>query len=131
MASHDVIADMLTKIRNATAARHNKVTCRFSFEKQAIGNILLNQGFIDQLEVKGVEGKKEIVITLKYHQNEPVISGIKRVSSPGRRIYRAVKDIPRYMNGMAVTIVSTSKGILTGKEAAEVNQGGEIVCYVW
>jgi small subunit ribosomal protein S8 len=131
VASHDVIADMLTKIRNATQAGHKRVSCRFSNEKYAISKILLEQGFVEDVELTGEEGKKEIKVTLKYYKNAPVIAGIKRVSSPGRRIYRGVEDIPRYMNGLAVTIVSTSKGILTGKQALEAKQGGEVLCYVW
>lgn len=131
MASHDVIGDMLTKIRNASAAGHKKVTYRFSKQKYAITKILVEQGFLVSTEIIGSEAKKEIKTILKYHNYKPVISGLQRISTPGRRSYSEVSKIPRFMNGLAVTIVSTSKGILTGKDAAEINQGGEVLCYVW
>ena len=131
MASHDVIGDMLTKVRNAANAGHKKVTYRFSKQKHAITKILVEQGFLESFETIGPENKKEIKTVIKYNQGIPVISGLKRISTPGRRIYKPVDSIPRFMNGLAVTIVSTSKGILTGKEAIESKQSGEILCYVW
>lgn len=131
MASHDVIGDMLTKIRNASQAGLKKVSYPYSSIKKEISEILLKEGFVENVEVVGDEKKKLIEVVLKQHNNKPVITGLKRISKPGRRIYRGSSEIPRFMNGLAVTIVSTSKGILTGRQAKEQNVGGELICYVW
>lgn len=131
MASHDVIGDMLTKIRNASRAGLKKVSFPYSSIKNAISQILVKEGFIENVEIYGDDAKKLIEVTLKRYNNQPVITGIQRISKPGRRMYRGSTEIPRFMNGLAVTIVSTSKGILTGREAKEQNVGGELICYVW
>lgn len=131
MASHDVIGDMLTKIRNASAAGLKKVSYPFSNIKKDISEILLKEGFIENVEIIGDEKKKLIEVVLKQYNNKSVIAGLKRISKPGRRIYRGSNEIPRFRNGLAVTIVSTSKGILTGRQAKELNVGGELICYVW
>ena len=131
MASHDVIGDMLTKIRNASQAGLKKVSYPYSSIKNAISQILVKEGFIENVEIYGDDAKKLIEVTLKRYNNQPVITGIQRISKPGRRMYRGSNEIPRFMNGLAVTIVSTSKGILTGREAKEQNVGGELICYVW
>lgn len=131
MAVHDVIGDMLTKIRNASNAGLKKVSYPYSNIKLAISQILEKEGFIDRIEVVGEEKKKFIEVSLKYYNNKSVISGLKRLSKPGRRIYRGSEEIPRFMNGLGVAIVSTSKGVLTGKEAKEQNIGGELICCVW
>ncbi len=131
MAVHDVIGDMLTKIRNASNAGLKKVKYPYSNIKLAISQILEKEGFIEKFEVVGEESKKSIEVVLKYYNNKAVISGLKRLSKPGRRIYRGSQEIPRFMNGLGVAIVSTAKGVLTGREAKEQNVGGEVICCVW
>ncbi len=126
----DVIADMLTRIRNAIQAKHDTVEIPASNTKKAIANILLNEGYISAVKVEeGVQGT--IVITLKYDGNKKVISGLKRVSKPGLRVYVGADEIPQVLNGLGIAILSTSKGIMTGKEAKACHQGGEVLAYVW
>lgn len=131
--SQDPIADMLAKIKNACHARHDKVDIPLSKTKLEMIKIFKNEGFIKNFKI--IEGKSFnlIRIFLKYtDQNEPVIEELKRVSKQGRRMYSAAKEIPRILNGLGVVIISTSKGITTGKKAREEwNVGGEILCYVW
>ena len=126
----DVIADMLTRIRNALAAKHETVEIPASNTKKAIADILLKEGYITDVKViEGVQGT--IVITLKYDGNKKVISGLKRVSKPGLRIYVGADEIPQVLGGLGIAILSTSKGIMTGKEAKQAHQGGEVLAYVW
>ena len=126
----DVIADMLTRIRNAISAKHETVEIPASNTKKAIANILLEEGYIAGVEVlEGVQGT--IKITLKYNGKNRVISGLKRVSKPGLRIYVGAEEIPQVLGGLGIAILSTSKGIMTGKEAKKLNQGGEVLAYVW
>ncbi len=126
----DVIADMLTRIRNAISAKHETVEIPASNTKKAIANILLEEGYIAGVElIEGVQGT--IKITLKYNGKEKVISGLKRVSKPGLRIYVGAEEIPQVLGGLGIVILSTSKGIMTGKEAKKINQGGEVLAYVW
>ena len=126
----DVIADMLTRIRNAVAAKHETVEIPASNTKKAIADILLKEGYISGMElVEGVQGP--IKITLKYDGKNKVISGLKRVSKPGLRVYVGTDDIPQVLGGLGISILSTSKGIMTGKEAKSVHQGGEVLAYVW
>jgi small subunit ribosomal protein S8 len=126
----DVIADMLTRIRNAISAKHETVEIPASNTKKAIANILLEEGYIAGVEIiEGVQGT--IKITLKYDGKNRVISGLKRVSKPGLRIYVGAEEIPQVLGGLGIAILSTSKGIMTGKEAKKVNQGGEVLAYVW
>ncbi len=126
----DVIADMLTRIRNALAAKHETVEIPASNTKKAIADILLKEGYISGVEVvEGVQGT--IVVTLKYDGNKKVISGLKRVSKPGLRIYVGADEIPQVLGGLGIAILSTSKGIMTGKEAKLAHQGGEVLAYVW
>ena len=126
----DVIADMLTRIRNAVAAKHETVEIPASNTKKAIADILLKEGYISGMElVEGVQGT--IKITLKYDGKNKVISGLKRVSKPGLRVYVGTDDIPQVLGGLGISILSTSKGIMTGKEAKSVHQGGEVLAYVW
>ncbi len=126
----DVIADMLTRIRNAISAKHETVEIPASNTKKAIANILLEEGYIAGVEViEGVQGT--IKITLKYDGKNRVISGLKRVSKPGLRIYVGADEIPQVLGGLGIAILSTSKGIMTGKEAKKANQGGEVLAYVW
>ncbi len=126
----DVIADMLTRIRNALNAKHETVEIPASNTKKAIANILLNEGYISNVElIEGVQGT--IKITLKYENNQKVISGLKRVSKPGLRVYVGAEEIPQVLGGLGIAILSTSKGIMTGKEAKKAHQGGEVLAYVW
>ena len=132
MSMTDPIADMLTRIRNANSAGHKEVVIPASNIKKAIANILLEEGFISKVDY--IEDNKQglIKVTLKYGENgEKVIAGIKRISKPGLRIYAACEDLPKVLNGLGVAIVSTSKGVITDKEARKNNVGGEVLCYVW
>ncbi len=126
----DVIADMLTRIRNALSARHEYVEIPASNTKKAIANILLNEGYVSDVElIEGVQGT--IKITLKYDGANKVISGLKRVSKPGLRVYVGTEEVPEVLGGLGIAILSTSKGIMTGKEAKKLHQGGEVLAYVW
>ena len=126
----DVIADMLTRIRNALTAKHETVEIPASNTKKAIANILLKEGYISDVKLEeGVQGT--IVITLKYDGNKKVISGLKRVSKPGLRVYVGADEVPQVLGGLGVAILSTSRGIMTGKEAKQLHQGGEVLAYVW
>jgi len=129
----DPIADMLTRIRNANSAKHNTVDVPASRVKESICKILVNEGFVKSYEIVGDEVKKVIRIQLKYgrDKNEKVISGIKRISKPGLRIYAGSGEIPRVLNGMGIAIVSTNKGIITDKDARKEGVGGEVLAYVW
>ncbi len=126
----DVIADMLTRIRNALAAKHETVEIPASNTKKAIANILLNEGYVSGVEIiEGVQGT--IKITLKYDKDSKVITGLKRVSKPGLRVYVGADDVPEVLGGLGIAVLSTSKGIMTGKEAKKLHQGGEVLAYVW
>ena len=126
----DVIADMLTRIRNALAAKHETVEIPASNTKKAIAEILLNEGYISGVEyIEGVQGT--IKITLKYNGTKKVITGLKRVSKPGLRIYVGADEVPSVLDGLGISILSTSKGIMTGKDAKKLHQGGEVLAYVW
>ncbi len=128
----DTIADLLTRIRNASSAKHATVDIPASNMKKAIVEILLSEGYIKSYQIVE-DGKQGIIrITLKYDENRtPVISGIRRVSKPGLRIYSSCEDMPKVMKGLGVAIVSTSKGIITDKQARELGVGGEILAFVW
>ena len=132
MQMSDVIADMLTRIRNANDAKHESVDIPASNMKKAIAQILLDEGYIKSFEV--IEDGKQgtIRITLKYLAGkQKVIRGLRRVSKPGLRIYSNCEDMPKVMNGLGIAIVSTSKGIMTDKEARKANVGGEVLAFVW
>ena len=128
----DAIADMLTRIRNASAAKHDSVKIPASNMKKAIADILLTEGYIKGVQVIE-DGKQGIIrITLKYEAGkQKVIHGLRRVSKPGLRIYSNCEDMPKVMNGLGIAIVSTSKGIMTDKKARRENVGGEILAFVW
>ena len=132
MQISDVIADMLTRIRNANDAKHESVDVPASNMKKAIAQILLDEGYIKSFEVIE-DGKQGVIrITLKYLAGkQKVIRGIRRVSKPGLRIYSNCEDMPKVMNGLGIAIVSTSKGIMTDKEARKANVGGEVLAFVW
>ena len=128
----DTIADMLTRIRNASSAKHDSVDIPASNVKKAIAQILLDEGYISNFTV--VEDGKQgmIKVVLKYGANKTsAISGIRRVSKPGLRIYSNVEDMPKVMKGLGIAIISTSKGIMTDKEARKANVGGEVLAYIW
>ena len=128
----DPIADMLTRIRNAGSARHATVEVPASGMKKAIAQILLDEGYIKAFEVveEGVQGT--IKITLKYNANkEKAISGLRRVSKPGLRVYAGADELPRDQKGLGVAIISTSKGIMTDKKARELHVGGEVLAFIW
>ena len=133
MAMSDPIADMLTRIRNANSARHNTVDIPCSRVKEAITKILVEEGYVKGYEIVGDAVKKNIRISLKYgrDKNEKVISGIRRISKPGLRVYAGAGDIPKVLNGMGCAIVSTNHGIVTDKAARNAGVGGEIIAYIW
>lgn len=131
MITTDPIADMLTRIRNAQTARHSSVMVPMSQIKKAIADILLKEGYISSVEMEGEGVKINIKIGLKYNGNEKVISGLKRISTPGLRIYAPVEDLPKVLNGLGIAIISTSKGIMTDKEARKQNLGGEVLAFIW
>ena len=132
MQMSDVIADMLTRIRNANDAKHATVDIPASNMKKAIAEILVNEGYVKSFETIE-DGKQGVIrITLKYQGNkQKVLRGIRRVSKPGLRIYASCEDMPRVMNGLGIAIVSTSKGIMTDKPARKENVGGEVLAFVW
>ncbi|HHW58198.1 MAG TPA: 30S ribosomal protein S8 [Clostridia bacterium] len=132
MVMTDPIADMLTRIRNANIARHETVEIPASNMKRAIAMIMLKEGFIKSVEEID-DGKGGILkLTLKYGPNkERVISGLKRISKPGLRVYARHDELPRVLGGLGIAIISTSKGIMTDKEARKEGVGGEVICYIW
>ena len=128
----DPIADLLTRVRNANQMRYNEVVIPSSNVKLAIVKILKDEGYIENYKVEKNEVQDNIIVTLKYGKNkERVISGLKRISKPGLRVYAKAEEIPTVLNGLGISIVSTSKGIMTGKEARKENIGGEVLAYVW
>jgi len=130
----DPTADMLTRIRNAVMVRHDQVMVPSSKLKLSIAKILKQEGFISEYEVVKAKGKleRQIKIHLKYDEkNEPVISGLERVSKPGLRVYVQQKEIPRVYGGLGIAIISTPKGVMTGRQAYRQGIGGELLCYVW
>ena len=129
---NDSIADLLTRIRNAQTARHATVSVETSIMKKAIVKILLDEGYISSFEEVDNGKNKDIVITLKYvNKNQKVITGLKRISKPGRRIYASCAELPKVLNGLGIVIVSTSKGVMTDREARKLGIGGEVLAYVW
>ena len=132
MSVTDPIADLLTRIRNANQMRYSEVVVPSSNVKERIVEILKSEGYITDYKIEKGQVQDNIVITLKYGKNkERVISGLKRISKPGLRVYAKAEEIPNVLNGLGISIVSTSKGIMTGKEAKKENLGGEVLAYVW
>ena len=129
----DPIADMLTRIRNALTAKHDTVVVPASKVKVAIADILVKEGYIKAYEIVENSVQNDILITLKYSpvKGQKVVTGLKRVSSPGLRVYAGVDNLPKVLNGMGIAILSTSKGILTDKEAKAQHIGGEVLAFVW
>ncbi len=129
---NDPIADMLTRIRNANQMRYTKVEVPASKIKVEIAKILTNEGFISGYEMKKNDVQDDIILDLKYGENkERVITGLKRISKPGLRVYVQAEEVPRVLNGLGIAVVSTSKGLMTDKEARKNNVGGEILAYIW
>ena len=133
MTMSDPIADMLTRIRNANTAKHDTVDVPASKMKLAIAEILFNEGYIAKYDVLEDGAFKTIRITLKYgaDKNEKVITGLKRISKPGLRVYANKEDLPRVLGGLGTAIISTNHGVVTDKEARKLNVGGEVLCFVW
>ena len=133
MAMSDPIADMLTRIRNANTAKHDTVDVPASKMKVSIAEILLNEGYIKAFDIVDDGNFKTIRITLKYgaDRNEKIITGLKRISKPGLRVYASKEDLPKVLGGLGIAIISTNKGVLTDKEARKQNVGGEVLAYVW
>ena len=133
MTMSDPIADMLTRIRNANTAKHDTVDVPASKMKIAIADILVDEGYIAKYDLVEDGSFKTLHITLKYgvDKNEKVISGIKRISKPGLRVYANTEDIPRVLGGLGIAILSTNTGVVTDKEARKLGVGGEVLCFVW
>ena len=133
MAMNDPIADMLTRIRNANTAKHDTVDVPSSKMKLAIANILLDEGYIKKLDVVEENGFKTLHITLKYgaDRNDRVITGLKRISKPGLRVYAGKDELPRVLGGLGIAIISTNQGVVTDKKARELQVGGEVLAFVW
>ena len=132
MNMSDPIADMLTRIRNASRARHTEVVVPASRTKREIARILKDEGFIEEVEEVRSGTHQDLRIRLKYVDGKaPVVSGLKRISKPGLRVYAAKTDIPRVLGGLGIVIISTSQGIMTGAQARKAQLGGEILAFVW
>ncbi|AXB82851.1 30S ribosomal protein S8 [Megasphaera hexanoica] len=130
MVMSDPIADMLTRIRNANSAYHEKVEMPASTMKAAVLNILKEEGFVKNYET--VDEGKTLKVTLKYGSNkEKVITGIKRISKPGLRVYASKEELPRVLGGLGIAVISTSQGVMTDKKARKLGLGGEVIAYVW
>ena len=127
----DPIADMLTRIRNANAQRHDTVDVPSSKLKKAIAQILLDEGYIKSFEEIEDNSQGTIRITLKYVNKQKVISGLKRISKPGLRVYASKDELPKVLDGLGIALISTSKGIMTDKKAREEGIGGEVLAYIW
>ena len=133
MMTSDPIADMLTRIRNANTAKHDTVDIPASKIKVAIAGILVDEGFIEKYDIVEDGKIKTIHVTLKYgaDKNEKIITGLKRISKPGLRVYADVENMPKVLGGLGVAIISTNKGVVTDKEARSMNVGGEVLAFVW
>ena len=133
MMTSDPIADMLTRIRNANTAKHDTVDVPSSKMKVSIAEILLKEGYIKKFDMIDVDGISMIHITLKYgaDKNDKIISGLKRISKPGLRVYAGKDELPRVLGGLGIAIVSTNKGVMTDTEARKENVGGEVLAFIW
>lgn len=131
MSMTDPIADYLTRLRNAAKARHRRVDIPASNLKRAITKILYEQHYIDKYTEIQDSKQGVIRIYLKYYNGKPVLTGLRRVSVPGRRVYAGAAELPRVLNGLGVAIISTNKGVMTDREARQQNVGGEVICYIW
>ena len=133
MSMSDPIADMLTRIRNANAAKHSTVDVSASKMKTAIADILLREGYIEKYDLADAGSYQNLDITLKYgaDQNDKIISGLKRISKPGLRVYVSKDELPRVLGGLGIAILSTNQGVITDKEARKLKVGGEVLAFVW
>jgi len=132
MVVTDTIADMLTRIRNANGMRYHEVSVPASNLKVSLAKILKDEGFIEDYKVVNDNVQGTIQLTLKYGQNkERVITGLKRISKPGLRVYAKASEVPKVLNGLGIAIISTSRGVMTDKEARKQKLGGEVLCYIW
>ena len=133
MVINDPIADMLTRIRNAQVARHDAVTLPASNTKKAIAKILLDEGYIKSYDVvdDGLQGTLKVTLKYMNGKSTPVITGLKRISKPGLRVYARCEELPKVLGGLGVAIISTSKGLMTDRVARKENLGGEVLCYIW
>lgn len=131
MTVTDPIADALTRIRNANQVNHSNVLIPASKLKVELIKLLKEEGYVEDYEIKEGNGFKVIDVTLKYFNKKPVITNLKRVSTPGLRTYSKAKNLPRVFDGMGIAVISTSKGLMTDKAARNQNLGGEVLCYVW
>ena len=130
MSMSDPVADMLTRIRNGQMAGHSKVNMPSSKLKIALAKVLTDEGFISTFSIKEDEGKAELSVDLKYFDGKPVIDMIKRVSRPGLRVYKNKDELPNVIGGLGIAVISTSKGIMTDRDARQAGVGGEVICYV-
>ena len=133
MTTNDPIADMLTRIRNANTAKHDAVDVPSSKMKIAIADILVNEGYIEKYDLVDNGGFKDIRITLKYGatKKERILTGLKRISKPGLRIYAGKEDMPKVLGGLGTAIISTNQGVITDKEARRLGVGGEVLAFIW
>ena len=132
MSMTDPIADMLTRIRNSSQAHHTEVTMPASKLKSALAEVLKAEGYIDSFRIEGEEPHRMLVLELRYgHDKQRAITGIRRISKPGLRVYSKANQIPRVMGGLGVAVLSTSRGLMSDRAARKENVGGEILCYVW
>ncbi len=127
---NDPIADMLTRVRNALAANKKVVRMPHSTQKVAVAQVLKDEGYIADFNAETVDGKAVLNVDLKYYLGKPVIEKIRRVSSPGLRVYKSKDELPKVMGGLGVAIISTSKGVMTDRAARKLGEGGEVLCYV-
>jgi len=128
----DPIADMLARIRNGAHARHLRVSCPASKQKLAIANVLRDNGFVGDVRLEDSGSRKVLVVGLRYDaEGRPVIAGMRRVSRPGRRVYLGVEDVPPVLGGLGTNILTTSRGVMTGREAVKAGVGGEVLCNIW
>jgi small subunit ribosomal protein S8 len=130
MSMTDPIADMLTRIRNGQSSAKKEVSMSLSKLKKSVAVVLKDEGYISDFQEQDIDGKPTLNITLKYFQGKPVIEHIKRVSRPGRRVYKSNSDLPKIQNGLGVAIISTSAGLMTDRAAREAGHGGEVICTV-
>lgn len=127
----DPIADMIIRIKNAYLARKVEVVIPHSKIKEAIGRILVDSSYVSEMKIEDIKPQKNIVLTLNYINKKPAVTDVKRISKPGRRMYAPADQLPRALGGYGVTIISTSKGVMTDKEARKKNVGGEVLCQIW
>ena len=130
MSMSDPVADMLTRIRNAQAAKKPNVSFSATKTKEAIAKVLKKEGYITNFGINEVDNKKQLVVVLKYYQDRSVIDNIRRISRPGLRVYKGKDELPEVLGGMGVAIISTSKGVMSDRDARALGEGGEVLCYV-